>query len=69
MICSSPIYGRLLELRPDHGLTGSYSESEDTLRGVETSQSTCLCSREIGNLGTGTHFGGYGEHRFRRSNP
>jgi hypothetical protein len=41
-----PAYAALvassIELRSDDGLTGSYSESEDTLRGVETSQSTCL---------------------------
>jgi hypothetical protein len=37
------------------GLNGSYSEAEDTLRGVETSQSTCPCSRATGNRPTIWH--------------
>jgi hypothetical protein len=41
-------FGTCLRLRANYGVTGSYSESEDTLRGVETSQSTCLCSRVTG---------------------
>jgi hypothetical protein len=37
-----------------NGQTGSYSESVGSMWGVPTSQTTCLCSRETGNLGTGT---------------
>ena len=44
----------------DDWQTGSYSESEGSLWEVATSLFTCLCSGEIGNLGTGTHFGDYG---------
>src|SRR5690348_2793138 len=60
--CSPPLAVRFWEVMgpsgvceqfwSDHGLSGSYSESEDPLRGVATSQSTCLCSRLIGKVRT-----------------